>query len=46
MHQYSNINILQQGKILFGILLKHVSIDGEQQKGDFWLHVGQDVHPD
>ncbi|KAG4990095.1 hypothetical protein JHK87_023552 [Glycine soja] len=35
-----------QGKILFGILLKHVSIDGEQQKGDFWLHVGQDVHPD
>ncbi|KAH1040792.1 hypothetical protein AAZX31_09G002100 [Glycine max] len=35
-----------KGKILFGILLKHVSIDGEQQKGDFWLHVGQDVHPD
>ncbi|RDY04049.1 Molybdenum cofactor sulfurase, partial [Mucuna pruriens] len=35
-----------KGKILFGILLKHASIDGEQQQGDSWLHVGQDVHPD
>ncbi|XP_020238282.1 molybdenum cofactor sulfurase isoform X3 [Cajanus cajan] len=34
-----------KGKILFGILLKHASIDEEQQ-GDYWLHVGEDVHPD
>ncbi|XP_022634624.1 molybdenum cofactor sulfurase isoform X3 [Vigna radiata var. radiata] len=36
-----------KGKILFGILLKHATIDGEQQQGaDSWLHVGQDIHPD
>ncbi|XP_061345071.1 molybdenum cofactor sulfurase-like [Gastrolobium bilobum] len=35
-----------KGKILFGILLKYASIDGEQQQGDSWLHVGQDVHPE
>ncbi|KAK7313969.1 hypothetical protein VNO77_39176 [Canavalia gladiata] len=35
-----------KGKILFGILLKYAYIDGEQQEGDSWLHVGQDVHPD
>ncbi|XP_047160316.1 molybdenum cofactor sulfurase-like isoform X2 [Vigna umbellata] len=37
----------RRGKILFGILLKHATIDGEQQQGaDSWLHVGQDIHPD
>jgi len=47
MHHCSNINISKQGKILFGILLKHATIDGEQQQGgDSWLHVGQDIHPD
>ncbi|KAK7292490.1 hypothetical protein RIF29_08271 [Crotalaria pallida] len=35
-----------KGKILFGILLKYASSDGEQQQVDSWLHVGQDVHPD
>ncbi|XP_068479861.1 molybdenum cofactor sulfurase isoform X2 [Phaseolus vulgaris] len=36
-----------KGKILFGILLKYAGIDGEQQQGgDSWLHVGQDIHPD
>ncbi|KAF7824910.1 molybdenum cofactor sulfurase isoform X1 [Senna tora] len=35
-----------KGKILFGILLRYESGDGEQQKSDSWLHVGQDVHPD
>ncbi|KAK7405438.1 hypothetical protein VNO78_06733 [Psophocarpus tetragonolobus] len=34
-----------KGKILFGILLKHASVDGGQQKCDSWLHVGQVVHP-
>lgn len=35
-----------KGRILFGILLKYVSVNGEQQQGDSWLHVGQEVHPD
>ncbi|KAK7317272.1 hypothetical protein RJT34_01353 [Clitoria ternatea] len=35
-----------KGKILFGILLKYASLDREQQQGESWLHVGQDVHPD
>ncbi|KAE9620929.1 putative molybdenum cofactor sulfurtransferase [Lupinus albus] len=34
-----------QGKILFGILLKYASDDGEWQQVDSWLHVGQVVHP-
>lgn len=47
MHHCSKINISKQGKILFGILLKYAGIDGEQQQGgDSWLHVGQDIHPD
>ncbi|PNY07466.1 molybdenum cofactor sulfurase-like protein, partial [Trifolium pratense] len=35
-----------RGKILFGILLKYASVNGEQQQCDSWLHVGQEVHPD
>ncbi|CAK8575226.1 unnamed protein product [Lathyrus sativus] len=35
-----------KGRILFGILLKYASVNGEQQQGDSWLHVGQEVHPD
>ncbi|XP_045829507.1 molybdenum cofactor sulfurase isoform X2 [Trifolium pratense] len=35
-----------KGKILFGILLKYASVNGEQQQCDSWLHVGQEVHPD
>ncbi|XP_073226054.1 molybdenum cofactor sulfurase isoform X4 [Cicer arietinum] len=35
-----------KGRILFGILLKYESVNGEQQQGDSWLHVGQEVHPD
>lgn len=35
-----------KGKILFGILLKQASIEGDlQQQGDSWLHVGHDLHP-
>jgi molybdenum cofactor sulfurtransferase len=37
---------MNQGKILFGILLKYASVNGEQQQCDSWLHVGQEVHPD
>ncbi|CAL0328717.1 unnamed protein product [Lupinus luteus] len=34
-----------QGKILFGILLKYASDDGEWEQVDSWLHVGQVVYP-
>ncbi|KAL5073402.1 hypothetical protein RYX36_012386 [Vicia faba] len=36
-----------KGRILFGILLKYESVNGEQQQGDSWrLRVGQEVHTD